>query len=110
MDEEQIRLHLHSQLETTFPDVGLYYRPPGNLFMERPCIIYEPKEFEPSFANSKAYVIGIRFQITLLSDLPGYAGTRKIFGMLGVVVTSSRMFVNDNVVNDVYTVSVNTIT
>ena len=110
MDEEQIRLHLHSQLETTFPDVGLYYRPPGNLFMERPCIIYEPKEFEPSFANSKAYVIGIRFQITLLSDLPGYTGIRKIFGMPGVVVNNSRTFVSDDVVHDVCTVSINSIT
>ena len=110
MDEDQIRLYLHSQLETTFPDVGLYYRPSGNLIMERPCIIYEPKAFEPSFANSKAYVVGIQFQITLLSDLPGYLGVRKIFGMPGVVVNSTRMFVNDDIVHDVFTMSVNTIT
>ena len=110
MDEDQIRLYLHSQLESTFPGIGLYYRPPGNLFMERPCIIYEPKGFEPSFANNEAYVIGTRFQITLLSDLPGYTNVRNIFGMSGVIVNNSSMFVNEDVVHDVYTVSVNTIT
>ena len=110
MDEDQIRLYLHSRLESTFPGVGLYYRPPGNLFIERPAIIYEPKEFEPSFANNEAYVVGTQFQITLLSDLPGYTSIRKIFGMLGVVVNNSRTFVSDDIVHDVYTVSINTIT
>ena len=110
MDEDQIRLYLHSQLESTFPDVKLYYRPPGNLFIARPSIIYEPKEFEPSFANNEAYVVGTQFQITLLSDLPGYAGIRKIFGMSGVVVNNSRTYVSDDIVHNVCMVSINTIT
>ena len=110
MDDDQIRLYLHSQLESTFPALGLYYRPPGNLFMERPCIIYEPKEFEPSFANNEVYVVGTQFQITLLSDLPGYTGIRKIFDMPGVVVNNSSTFVSDDIVHDICTVSINTIT
>ncbi len=110
MDDEQIRLYLHSALEGAFPDLNLYYRPPGNFLIERPCIIYEPKSLEPSYAGNVAYVVGTRFQVTILSDLPGYADKRNIFDLVGVTVMSNTSYVSSDIVHDVFTVLVNTIT
>ena len=113
MDDEAIRLYLHSQLESIFPGLPLYYRPPGNLKLNRPCIVYEPKAAEPSYSNNETYVVGTRFQVTVLSDLPGYGNTRKIFGLLntaGVVISGNQSYVSSNIVHDVFTVSVNSIT
>jgi hypothetical protein len=112
MDDDEIRLYLHSLLETYFPTLNLYYRPPGNMKLTRPCIIYEPKETEPSYSNNDTYVVGIRYQITILSDLPGYANTRNIFALPnhGCVVSGNQTYVSSNIVHDVFTVSVNSIT
>lgn len=112
MDEEDVRLYLHSLLETAFPDLNLYYRPPGNLKLDRPCVVYEPKGSEPSYSNNDAYVVGTRFQVTVLSDLPGYGNTRNIFGLPnagGIVISSNNTYVSSNIVHDVFTVSINSI-
>lgn len=110
MDDESIRLYLHNQLLSVFPDLVVYYRPAGNIILERPCIIYEPKATEPAFANNTTYVAGTRFQITILSELPlGYSNKRKAFDMVGVTITSNNTYVANDVVHDVFVVSVNTI-
>ena len=111
MDDEAIRLYLHNQLGSVFPDLVAYYRPAGNILLERPCIIYEPKATEPAFANNTVYAAGTRFQITILSDLPlGYSNKLNAFEMVGVTVTSNNTYVADDIVHDVFVVSVNTIT
>ena len=113
MDDGEIRLYLHSLLEAAFPELTLYYRPPGNLILSRPCIVYEPKSAEPSYSNNTTYVVGTRFQITILSDLPGYGNTRNIFGIPNqgdVVISDNRSYVSSDIVHDVFTVSVNSIT
>ena len=112
MDDEEVRLYLHSLLEAAYPDLGLYYRPPGNLQIDRPCIIYEPKALEPSYSNNSPYVVGTRFQVTILSDLPGY-GTRGMFGLPnqgGVFIMGNTSYVSSDIVHDVFTLSVNSIT
>lgn len=110
MDDNTIRLNLHTLLSTAFPDLAIYYRPPGNLILDRPCIVYEPKEREPSFANNKPFVIGTRFQVTFLSDLPGYGNGRDIFDISGIVIIANRSYVSSDIVHDVFTISVNSIT
>jgi hypothetical protein len=110
MDETAIRLALHTLLLAEFPDLTIYYMPSGNLELTRPCIVYEPKAAEPSFANNETYVVGTRFQVTFLSDLPGYANKRAIFNIGGIVITGNRSYVSSDIVHDVYTLSVNSIT
>jgi hypothetical protein len=110
MDDNTIRLNLHTLLEAAFPDLVAYYRPPGNIKLARPCIVYEPKANEPSFSNNSPYVVGTRFQITFLSDLPGYPNKRDIFDISGIVVTGNRSYVSSDIVHDVFTISVNSIT
>ncbi len=110
MDEEQIRLYLHSLLVAAFPELNLYYRPPGNTKLTRPCIVYEPKAPEPSYSNNSTYVVGTRFQLTFLSNLPGYADARKIFAIPGIVINDgNQSYVSSNIVHDVFSISVNSI-
>lgn len=110
MDDEDLQLLLHNKLWATFPDMAMIvYRPPGDLILSRPCIVYEPVQHEPSFANNNAYVVGMRYTVTLLSDLPGYPNPKKVYGIEGVHVTSSRSHITADIVHNVYTVSINTI-
>jgi hypothetical protein len=110
MDDEETRLYLQSRLETAFPELTVYYRPPGNIILDRPCIIYEPKSLEPSYSGNVTYVVGTRFQITILSDLPGYAAKRNVFNLPDVTVYGNSSYVSSDIVHDIFTVLVNTIT
>ena len=119
MDNDEIRLYLHSLLVTAFPGLNIYYRPPGNMKLTRPCIIYEPKAAEPSYANNNTYVVGTRFQVTVLSDLPGYPNREAMldlpaktarWGTQGVAISGNQSYVSSNIVHDVFTISVNSIT
>lgn len=109
MDDNTIRLTLHALLEVAFPNLVIFYRPPGNLELARPCIVYEPKASEPSFANNESYTIGTRFQVTILSDLPG-VDKRPMYNMPGIVITGNQSYVSSDIVHDVFYISVNSIT
>lgn len=110
MDDNTIRLYLQTQLETAFPGLTVYYRPAGNIILERPCVIYEPKALEPSYSGNVIYSMGGRFQITILSDLPGYADKRNVFDIPNVAVYGNSSYVNEDIVHDIFTVLVGTIT
>ena len=108
MDENSIRLHVHSELERIFPDAkSIYYRPPGDIILTRPSIVYDAVSEEPSYASNRPYTIGMSYQVTLLSDLPGYFEKRKIYDMSGVTVSHNSSYVSDDVVHDVFTITMN---
>ena len=111
MDKEEVRLSLQTALEATFPALPVIYRPSGNLSLTYPCIIYEPKKEEPAFASNKAYVIGTQFQVTIISNLPGYADTRLMYNLLsqGIIIVNSNNFATSDLVHDVFIVSVHAI-
>lgn len=108
MSDEEIRLYLHAQMVEAFPDLGIYYRPPGNTILRRPCILYESLKTDAAYANNTPYVVGTQFKVTLLSDIPGI-NKRPMRHLTGVVVEDDRSFVAEDVVNDVFTISVNII-
>lgn len=110
MDKEEVRLVLQDALEATFPDLSIIFRPSGNLKLKYPCITYEPKTEQASFANNVPYTIGTQFQVMFISPVPGYSGTRLIYSLMsqGVVVTGNNSFTMADLVHDVYTVSVHT--
>lgn len=110
MDDDGIRQYLHSLLLSTFPDLAkIYYMPSGNIMLEYPCIVYEAKATEPAYAGNAVYSAGTRFQVSILSNLPGYSNKRKMFDLPRVVVTRNTTFIQSDIVHDVFTVSVNTI-
>jgi hypothetical protein len=109
MDDNTIRLLLHSKLVAAFPDLVIYYQPSGNVPLDRPCITYEPKRDEPTFADNDLYTMGRRFQVTLLSDLPGY-NKRPMYGISGIVIVNQVSYTSSDIVHDVFNISVNSIT
>jgi hypothetical protein len=110
MDKEEVRLVLQTALETTFPDLSVIFRPSGNLELTYPCVLYEPKTEEPSFANNTPYTIGTQFQVTFISPVPGYANTRLIYSLIsqGIVVVRNNSFTTNDLAHDVFIVSVHT--
>lgn len=111
MDSEERRLFLHALLQEAFPDVTIYYRPPGNMLLKYPCIVYDKKALEPSFANMTTYVIGTRYQLSFLSELPGYFDAQLMYALHGpsVVITGNDSYETDDIVHDVFTISVNSL-
>lgn len=108
MDKEEIRLLLQEALETAFPDLTVIFRPSGNIKLIYPCVVYEPKKEEASFANNKPYTIGTQFQVMFISNLPGYASTRLIYDLSGVNVVRNNSYVTNDLVHDVFIVSIHT--
>jgi hypothetical protein len=108
MDKEEVRLVLQTALENTFPDLSVIFRPSGNHKLTYPCVTYEPKKEEPSFANNTPYTIGTQFQVTFISNLPGYANTRLLYTLPGVIIVNSNSFMVSDLVHDVFIVSVHT--
>lgn len=110
MDNEDRRLILHGRLVDLFPTYGIFYNPPGDLLLSRPCIVYTDTQEEPSYANNLSYIVGTRFQVTVFEDLPGIGGlTSGIFDIPGITVNSNRKYITADVVHYVFNVSVNTI-
>jgi hypothetical protein len=111
MDSVENRSYLQSLLQSTFPDLTIYYRPPGNILLEYPCIVYEKKALEPSFANTSPYVIGTRYQVMFISNLPGYSNIDRIYDLTGqgVTITSSDSYESDDLIHDVFMLSVNSL-
>lgn len=110
MDKEEVRLVLQTGLETLFPDLPVIFRPSGNHKFTYPCVTYEPKTEEASFANNRPYTIGTQFQVMFISKGAGYANTRLIYDLMsqGVIVGSNNSFTTNDLVHDVFIVSVHT--
>jgi len=108
MDKEEVRLVLQNGLEATFPDLTVIFRPSGNHKLTYPCVTYEPKIEEASYASNRPYTIGTQFQVMFISPVPGYTGTRSIYSLPGVVVVSNNSFTTNDLVHDVFIVSVHT--
>lgn len=107
--DEAVRLFLHERLAAAFPSVKLYFRPPGNILLSYPCIVYAPQRARPAYAANVPYVIGMQYQVTLMSLLPG-TDRRPMFHLPGVVMISNTSYVHTDVVHDVFILSVNCIT
>jgi len=110
MDKEEVRLVLQTALEAAFPDLSVIFRPSGNLKLKYPCILYEPKKEEASYANNAPYTVGTQFQVTFIEPVPGYANTRSMYSLVsqGVVVVRNNSFTTNDLAHDVFIVSVHT--
>lgn len=93
----------HNQLEAIFPGLNLYYRPPTNLLLEYPCIVYDVKNFNASRANNAVYVNGTTFRATVMSVLPGYEDTRNMLQLAHSEHINS--FISDGIVHEVFDIS-----
>lgn len=109
MADTAARLYLQGALEELFPSLPVYYRPPGDVILTRPYIVYTILQREPAYANNKPYSVGTRFQITFVSDLPGLFDLDVMFDIPNVVVTSNNSHAANDIAHDIFTVTINTI-
>lgn len=102
MDED--RLLLHSRIQSIFPTLKLYFRPPSKLLLEYPCVVYDVIEMPTTRANNGLYSVGTTFSVTLMSKIPGIKG---IHDMLQVPhARHTRSFVSSDIVHDIFTIEV----
>ena len=69
--DRDIRLELHALLEAAYPDLTIYYRPPSNLPLEYPCIVYSLAGHDLSHSNNSTYNVGDIFDVSLITVRPG---------------------------------------
>jgi hypothetical protein len=111
MDETIIRESLQMAVEAKFPDLKVHYIPSGNQRLVYPCIVYEPRKLDAVYSNNEPFVIGRRYQVTLLSERPGFFTVSDMLEMSNpkIVIRHNNTFVEDDIVHDVFTISVNSI-
>jgi hypothetical protein len=106
MDEE--RLILQAKLEEVFPECGIFYNPPSNLLLEKPCIVYTLNKLDSTTANNLTYQTGALFQVTVLSNTPGLLDVDRMLKELPMS-THIRTFISEGIVNDIFRVRVKVI-
>ena len=99
------RLFLHQKLVEAFPGLNVYYRPPASI-IKYPCVIYEPERQVPKYVGNRVYNVGTMFEVKVLSVTPGI-DTESIFGIGRT--NHKTTYTSDNIVHDIFTISVNTI-
>lgn len=101
------RLHLRDLLIRVMEDAGeepnLYYQPPESIHLNYPCIIYQLKGLDSTYANDNPYIQKVSFEATYITR----SSTSSVITNLGKLSCSKfdRYFVTDNLHHYVYTFS-----
>lgn len=66
----QARLKVHSKLVEVMQGKKVYFQPPENLRLERPCLIYKVSNIFDLFADNVTYQRRRRYEIILVDDNP----------------------------------------
>lgn len=101
------RLYFHSLLETFFPSLNLYYRPPSKLLIKYPCIVYQDFDYRAIYSDNKPYVVGTTYRATIMSELPGFTESRKMLEIKNSKFIKS--FTSNDIVHDVFEISIKSI-
>lgn len=103
------RLFLDTKLSESFPECPAFFRPSGNIILQKPCIIYELVKIEPAFASNMPFIIGNKYKVTFLSNAPIGIDVTPIYSIEGIVVSNHISFVSEDIVHDVFTIDINVI-
>lgn len=103
MDED--RLVLHNLLLELFPTLKLYFRPPSKIILEYPCIVYDVKKLNANYAANKPYNKGTTYQLTVMTNLPGFADAKKVLDIPNSTHTTS--YIVSDIVHDIFDVTIN---
>lgn len=98
------RIWLSIQLEDIYPGIKRYYRPTNNLPLEPPYIIYTKDKLDADYSNNSPYSKTERFQVILVSNLPGEFDISLMLNIKGAEHKSS--YTQKDLVHDVFSVSV----
>lgn len=96
------RLELHQMLSDLFPEYMIYFRPSSKLILQYPCVVYDVSGYKASTANNKTYTKATRFQIKVLSIVPGVKNANKLLDLNARHITS---YITEDIVNDIFELS-----
>ena len=98
---EARRLTLHNRLCNILGSKNVYYKPPENIKLSYPCIIYDRENIDSKKANDNKYNNRVVYNVTLIykeaiNDLP-----MKLYNAFALC-NHSRSFKADNLNHDVF--------
>lgn len=100
-DEKDRRILLDSLIKEAV-DCKVYFEPPENFKMEYPCVVYNRKRGFAKYADNKAYMKKILYEITVIDKNPDSPFPQKIWELDGI--SRENSFVHDNLHHDVFNI------
>lgn len=104
------RLVLHNRMLVALDGLGIkiYFRPPTNMTLQYPCVVYTTTQFPRNFANDTTYVSGETYEVSFISPNPGSDDHKRLQTI--PYASHIRSYVSDNLVHDVYRISIHSAT
>lgn len=93
------RIELQYKLEEILGSNKVYYRPPENIKLSYPCIIYHLRNGDIEYANNKTYVFKRSYDLQLIHKT---ADTDLIEALLGAFsyIRFENSFIVDNLIHE----------
>lgn len=93
-----------SQLLHTLPLEGeIHFQPPENIKLKYPCIIYKFDRYKDFYAGDGRHIVREAYTVTHIYKDPTQ-NLREAIRLLFTYADFDRVFVNDNLYHDVYTI------
>lgn len=92
------RLELHSVFLTMVANV--YFQPPANVQMLYPCIVYMRDAVDTKFADDGAYLVTMRYQVTIIDRDPDSVLVDKVAQL--PLSNYVQHFVTENLHHDLF--------
>lgn len=93
------RIELQYKLEEVLGSNKVYYRPPENIKLSYPCIIYRLRDGDIQYANNKPYTIKRSYDVQLIHKS---ADTDLIEALIGAFpyIRFENSFIFDNLIHE----------
>lgn len=96
------RLKLHDELVNALGNERVYFQPPESIKLKYPCIIYKRATGFERNADDEAYIMRIRYTVTLIDKNPDSTVIDKLRQIK--YCSFDRHFTSDNLNHDVFNV------
>lgn len=101
------RLKLDKSLKDVLGSLNVYYQPPENQKITKPCFIYKLSNIKPTYADNKQYLRRECYEVTYLTKTVDDDIFKSIIqnGLSATMyVKFERMFISNNLYHYVFTV------
>lgn len=98
------REDLHTLLESIPGLAKVYFKPPSNVKLEFPCVIYKRHTMNANYADNTKFHHSQSYQITLIYKDPDSQLPRILYDTLEFCTPNTPTYVSDGLYHDVFTV------
>lgn len=96
------RLELQSLLEASIGSTNVYFQPPANMLLQKPCIIYSRTHGKTEFANDVPYNHRVGYTLTVIDSDPDSTLPDVVSSLPKCIF--DRAYTSDNLYHTVYTI------